>query len=365
MNEINSFNVVWLSLTYRCNSRCVWCYAGSNNYELMKDKLLETRRQGEIAGLLEKLEVPRVILIGGEPSIYPTVAEFTANLSDAGIKVGMVSNGRKFKDARFARTLKESGLISATFSIEGSCAEIHDATSQVKGSFEEVMRGAHNAVDSGIVLSSNTVISQKNVNDLEKTIDTLDGMGFESMSFNISGVCVGGNNEYMLHPRDAIGAFERAYRHASSKGIKTRLVTPVPLCFFDNGLLPELKRKRAIGGTPCQLSHGKNFVLDYNGDIVPCTHLTGYPLFNAFLPDRIMQKEEFLREYNSSSAQDFRKSMTRYASSRCEPCQERCSGGCPLFWIKFDPEKELANEPPSENSADKKTLSLPILRNNS
>ena len=35
--------------------------------------------------------------------------------------------------------------------------------------------------------------------------------------------------------------------------------------------------------------------------------------------------------------------MYRNASSKCdEPnCNEPCSGGCPLFWYSFDPEKEI------------------------
>ena len=35
--------------------------------------------------------------------------------------------------------------------------------------------------------------------------------------------------------------------------------------------------------------------------------------------------------------------MRKNASSKCneEKCNEPCSGGCPLFWMIFNPEKEI------------------------
>jgi len=258
----------------------------------------------------------------------------------------MVSNGRKFRDMNFARSLYEKGLHSATFSIEGSCREIHDSTTKIPGSFDEVIQGVKNAASLGIHLHSNTVISTRNISDLEKAIDSLSGLGLEGMSFNINGICISddSNNEYMVHPREAVAAFEKAYVHAKSKGIAARLVTPVPLCYFSPSLLPELEKNRAIGSTPCQLVHGRNFVIDYNGDIVPCTHLTGFQMFNIFRDGQVVNREEFIKRYNSETPATFREKMGRYASSKCEGCEENCSGGCPLFWIKYNPETEIAGQ---------------------
>jgi radical SAM protein with 4Fe4S-binding SPASM domain len=163
------------------------------------------------------------------------------------------------------------------------------------------------------------------------------------MSFNISGVCVSqeGNNEYMANPRVAIEAFEKAYLHAKSRGIKARLVTPMPLCNFNPDLLLQLKEDHAIGGSPCQLHHGKNFVLDYNGDVVPCTHLTGFPYFNILNEGKVIPASEFVQKYNSVEANQFRTKFGRYASTKCDGCKERCSGGCPLYWIKLNPDEVI------------------------
>ncbi|HTZ41835.1 MAG TPA: hypothetical protein VMC07_01345 [Candidatus Omnitrophota bacterium] len=43
----------------------------------------------------------------------------------------------------------------------------------------------------------------------------------------------------------------------------------------------------------------------------------------------------------SESANAFRKKVSRYASTKCGGCEEKCVGGCPLLWIKFNPDEEI------------------------
>ncbi len=137
---INSFDLAWLSVTYACNSKCQWCYASSNTYEKMKGKALSKERIPGIINLISDLKIPRVILIGGEPTVYPHLEDTVRALNDKGILPNLVTNGRKFKDKDFTKRLFNAGLRSAGFSIEGSCAETHDATTQVKGSFAEAVQ---------------------------------------------------------------------------------------------------------------------------------------------------------------------------------------------------------------------------------
>jgi radical SAM protein with 4Fe4S-binding SPASM domain len=258
----------------------------------------------------------------------------------------MVSNGRKFRDLEFCKGLKSAGLDYATFSVEGSSSGIHDLTTQISGSFDDTITGIERAIDCGIAVSTNTVISSINLYDLEDMVDKLSSIGIKNMSFNVSGVCLSksDNEEFMINPQEAINRFEKVYVYAKNKLVKIRLVTPMPLCNFDQTLIDEFKREKVIGNSPCQMSHGKNFVLDYNGDVLPCTHLTGYPLFNTFFDDRVMNSTEFLDRYNSAESQRFRVKMSRYASSKCNNCNERCSGGCPLYWIKLNPDEQIKGQ---------------------
>jgi radical SAM protein with 4Fe4S-binding SPASM domain len=343
MKEIERFGLAWISLTYQCNNKCVWCYASSNDTPTIENKQLNPQVEEGVVHLISQLGIPRVTLIGGEPSLYPYLERIIRRFKENKIQVGIVTNGRRFKDMSFLKKLKTAGLQNVTFSIEGSNSEYHDRTTQIEGSLKEALVGLENAQMEGLRVSTNTLISKLSICDLENTFLMLFERGVRDMGYNICGVCTSNdrNNQYLVSPIKAISAFEKVFLFSKSKGAKARLVTPMPHCNFDENLLNQLRDEHAIASGPCQLIHGKNFVLDYNGDIVPCTHLTGHPLFNIFSRQGVMSKEEFIGAYNSAGPFEFRQKMNRYPTQKCDGCLHECSGGCPLFWIKFDPDREI------------------------
>ncbi len=54
---------------------------------------------------LSKVGINKIILIGGEPTIYDDIAKTIKYISNKGINVSMASNGRMFSDYRFAKKL--------------------------------------------------------------------------------------------------------------------------------------------------------------------------------------------------------------------------------------------------------------------
>ena len=123
------------------------------------------------------------------------------------------------------------------------------------------------------------------------------------------------------------------------------LLTPTAKCLFDPKTLEELKKDECLANSPCQLTSGNNFVIDWNGDVVPCTHLTGYPMFNIFNDSKTMNRDEFIMNMNSPDAKQFRSKVNRYAIEECSSCDERCSGGCPLYWMKYNPNDIIPGKP--------------------
>lgn len=339
--KMSKFNLAWLALTYECNNKCKWCYASSNCDSGIGGRFFDVSKEDATLELLSSLGIKKITLIGGEPTIYPNLANLIKKAVNNGITPGIVTNGRKFRDENFVRNLRDSGLKYATFSIEGSSPEIHDGTTQVKGSLDEALEGIRNCIKSGLRVSANTNISTLNKNDLEATLELLKREGINESSFNICGVCISneGNNQYMLEPREAVNYFVKAQKSASFIKLRTRLSTPMPLCNFED--LVELKKQKVVRGGPCQVVTGKNFVIDYNGDVLPCTHFTGFPFFNIFDGGKVKNKEEFLESYNSETALKFRKAMGRYPSEKCVGCKENCTGGCPIYWTKYDPDREI------------------------
>ena len=68
-------------------------------------------------------------------------------------------------------------------------------------------------------------------------------------------------------------------------------------------------------------------------------------MFNIFDSGRIISKSEFLEKYNNPEepASKMRELLHRYPSPECDSkCDKNCTGGCTLYWIKFNPSKEIA-----------------------
>ena len=340
---MNQFNTVWLPLLYNCNNKCRWCYAPSEKI-VSSDKILNDKKEKDFVGLISDLGVKKVIFIGGEPSIYPNLERVIGRVYEKGISPAIVTNGRKFSDKNFIKKLMDAGLRSATISIEGSNSEIHDYTTQVKGSFYQAIQGLENALELGLPLSTETTMSKDNKDDLENMVEFLENYDLSHRLFNICGPCLSDltNSNYILTLSEGSKLFEKVYKKAKKKNL--RLVTPVPICNFDQDIYKEMVNNKAISHG-CHLLFGFNFVLDPNGDILPCVHFSNFPIFNVYENGKIIKTEEFLERYNNpdNTNQLFRNELKRYPSEKCleGECWNPCTGGCSIFWLRDNPKVEI------------------------
>ncbi|MEK6823966.1 MAG: radical SAM protein [Nanoarchaeota archaeon] len=235
---INTFNVVWLALTYNCNNKCSWCYSSSNT--LKEKKILEKNKIIPILDLLDNLNIKRTILIGGEPTIYPYLDEVLFEHKKRGIKTGLVTNGRILSNKEFSRSLLEKEVSYLTVSIEGYDSKSHDKITNIPGSYLESINGIKIANEIGIKVSSNTVISKENCNDLEKILNSLISLPLNTISFNLCGPCLNNENKDLLNPYEASKYFKKIYLYAQENNKKINLVTPTPLCFFEKEIRNEM-----------------------------------------------------------------------------------------------------------------------------
>lgn len=343
MEILDKFNTAWISVTYNCNNRCKWCYASSNLNEYRKKELDSSNEDG-IINLLVNLGIRNVRLIGGEPTIYPNIVNLTEKLTSSGLRASIVTNGRRFSDIEFAKAIKKAGLVYASFSIEGYNKEIHEQGTNVKGSFQETIKGLENALEAGIGTATNTTITKDNLSSLEKIIDLLQGKP-ELVTFNICSPCLrtDSNASNAITPVEGAKAFENVYVYAKQKSVQTKLVTPTPVCNFKKKILEEMKKDKALSGR-CQMVPGNTFVLDYNGDVLPCTHFSGFPFFNIYQNGKIISEGEFVNRFNDPNGLSsmLRTKIRHFPSKKCtEKCDEFCTGGCPLFWTKFNPDEHI------------------------
>lgn len=106
---------VRVSLTDRCDLACVYCRPSrSDGY--FEERLDEQAWQAMVAGLV-RAGVRRVRITGGEPLIYPRVAEMIAYVDSLGVDdIALTTNGTRLRE--LATRLRAAGLRRITISID-------------------------------------------------------------------------------------------------------------------------------------------------------------------------------------------------------------------------------------------------------
>ena len=170
------FIVIW-EVTRACQLVCTHCRADAirsrNPFELTTD---EGRR------LLEDLASfgtprPLVVLTGGDPFERPDLPELVAH----GTRIGLSMALSPSVTARLTREvlveLYDAGAKAVSLSLDGASAETHDSFRGVEGVFDATLDAARMVREVGYRLQINTTVTQINVHELPRILQTVIDMG--------------------------------------------------------------------------------------------------------------------------------------------------------------------------------------------
>lgn len=138
-----------LSVTDRCNLRCVYCMAEDMTF-LPRAQLLTLEELRDTAAAFVDLGVRKIRLTGGEPLIRRDIlklVELVASLSGLD-ELTMTSNGVLLP--QMAQPLKDAGLARLNISIDSLRAERFKSLTRI-GGLAEVLAGIRAAADAGFV----------------------------------------------------------------------------------------------------------------------------------------------------------------------------------------------------------------------
>jgi cyclic pyranopterin phosphate synthase len=147
-----------ISLTDKCNMRCVYCMNEDMVFQ-PNDELLTTTEILRLVTIFARLGVDKVRLTGGEPTVHPDLLTIVRGIRMAGItRISMTTNGLRL--AELARPLKEAGLERVNVSIDTLDAErFHRVTRW--GRLDRVLDGVYAAEAAGLTpVKINAVIAR-------------------------------------------------------------------------------------------------------------------------------------------------------------------------------------------------------------
>lgn len=176
-------NTVTITLTARCNLRCVMC----DHWKLKNREELSLE---EIKSLIDQIKswgVEEIELSGGEPFMRRDIWEIIKYASFKEMNMNITTNGTLLNKKEVAKLLGYK-VNRLQISVDG-IKSTHDRIRGVKGSYNKLVKTV-NAIDSmrkqkksSIKINATTVIMQQNIKELVNIVNLTRAIGFDSITF--------------------------------------------------------------------------------------------------------------------------------------------------------------------------------------
>jgi radical SAM protein with 4Fe4S-binding SPASM domain len=280
-----------IALAYGCDNACAHCY----NETPRAGGSLSTEDFKRVIAKVWGLGIPHVCFTGGEPTQHPDLVELVEYAEELGVITGLLTNGRRLKDADYMNALADAGLDHVQITIHSSVPETHDKMVGVPGAFDETVAGIRNAVAGPVYLLTNTTLTTENAEDVEELVAFLTTLGVENVAAN--------------------GLINSGSARDVEIGIPESALGPILSRFTAACAANDM---RFIWYTAAKY----NMCVEPNGDVIPCQSYY-QPLGNIL-------EDDWEKIYNHELAREIR--GRDYAPARCRECPdlEICGAGCPL-----------------------------------
>ena len=321
-----------IEFTLACNYRCPYCYATENDPP--KDELSEEENRSALKQAQE-LGARKIIILGGEPLIYPKLTEMIDYINELDMAVEIFTNGELLTEelASFFKSRNCRMVVKFNSFKE----EIHDKMTGRKGSLAIAMRTLERLQNAGYrdmpdMLCASTVLSTENLEEAPELWRFLRSKGISPYFECITPQGRMRENPGLLPDSDDVKRiFDELARIDSEYGYEW---TPQPPLAGD-----------------CCFRHTYSCVVHSNGDVTPCV---GLDLVIGSI--RTSPIEEIIR--NSRTIQRL-KNYRQYIKSPCKECEkiDHCYGCRGTAWqLTGD---YLAADPTCWRNKGKKITALP------
>lgn len=157
--------VIELSLTYRCQCKCVHCSVGTYLAQAsMKDELTTA----EIKNILDQaveIGIPKVDYFGGEPLLRKDIVELVRYGKNKGLHISITTNGL-LMTRELAKELSLAGISCINISIDSTSEEEHDSFRGVKGTYKSAVNAFRFCYEEGIPTIFSTYVTHDSIKNL-------------------------------------------------------------------------------------------------------------------------------------------------------------------------------------------------------
>lgn len=271
------FIVIW-EVTRACALRCLHCRAEAQyNPDPRQLSFEEGKKLIDEIALMDN---PLFVFTGGDPLMRPDLFELAKYaIEEKNLPVSMTPSATPKVTREAIRKAKEVGLSRWAFSLDGSCAEIHDYFRGTRGSFDRTMKGIEYLKELNIPIQVNTTISNYNLHDLENIAEKVKEMGAVLWSTFFLVPTGRGLEKDMINPDEHERVMKWLYeiQQKMPYGVKTTEAPHYRRVFLQERqrtvsetVGQEVKRKDVLGRAPQPVNDGDGFVfISHIGEVYP------------------------------------------------------------------------------------------------
>ena len=164
-----------ISLTDRCNFRCIYCMPEEGVQQMHHDEILRFDEIVDIVKVASEMGIKRLRLTGGEPLVRKGIAELIAELSkiDGIESIAMTTNGVLLP--RMAKELKQAGLSRVNISLDTLDPEQFRQITRC-GTLDQTLNGIKAALEGGFDPVKVNAVTVRSLNQ--------DFLGFAKLSID-------------------------------------------------------------------------------------------------------------------------------------------------------------------------------------
>jgi MoaA/NifB/PqqE/SkfB family radical SAM enzyme len=162
---VNDYNNDSVGVGPKCNNACIMC----TSIVPSPSKIKELSYEDIVSKIDDVAENSDCIYItGGEPTIRKDIFKILsyAIKNHPKKEIKLISNGRMFSNEKFFKYFSKFKKINIITELYGSSPKVHDYITQVKGSFEQSLKGIQKIHDAGFDIELRMVVNKLNFQDL-------------------------------------------------------------------------------------------------------------------------------------------------------------------------------------------------------
>ncbi len=239
-----------------CNFRCAYCYVPRDEKkreELSRAEIRDVLRQAKALG------ARKIIILGGEPSIYPHLEEMITFLSSLGMEIEMFTNGSGI-DRHLAAVLA-ANRVRVVLKMNSRDRSLQDRLAGLQGASAIIEQARTVLGEAGypskeLFLAASTIICRQNIEELPDMWRWLRGQGMEPYFEVITP---------QAHAR------ENSWLHVDSGALKELFLTLSTIDREEFGR--HWEPQPPLVGNRC-MRHQVSCVVTANGDVMPCVGVT-------------------------------------------------------------------------------------------